>query len=167
MPGDGGVPMTTHPAALQAAPAAALACALALSACTAAADLPPAVPAAAYAPAIQSSDLVGSWGIASFRKDEDRKRVEAMARQQCKLPYVIAKGTTDGVMMHVADDAKLHELKLKGSADGRTYVGFEAPPGHWQDREILEHSPDLLVMRFVDAGIANRYGTFVYLRCTG
>ena len=30
-------------------------------------------------------------------------------------PYTIAKGPTDGVMMHVADDPKLYELRLKGS----------------------------------------------------
>jgi hypothetical protein len=81
--------------------------------------------------------LVGSWGVASFREDRDRPRTEAMARQHCRLPYVITKGPTDGVMMHVADDAKLYELTLKGSADGKVYLGFDAPPGHPQDRQIL------------------------------
>ncbi len=121
--------------------------------------------AASYPPAFPTGDLVGSWGIASYRAEEDRDRTVEMARQQCRLPYVIAQGPTDGVVMHVADDPKTYELKLKGSADGRTYLGFEAPPGHWQDREVLEYSKDLVVMRFVTPEVDTRYGTFVYVRC--
>ena len=79
--------------------------------------------------------------------------------------YTIAKGPTDGVMMHVADDPKLYELRLKGDAAGRTYVGFEAPPGDPQDREILSSTDSLMVMRFVDPNAHRRYGTFVYVRC--
>lgn len=139
-------------------------CAAVLSGCSTVGDV--SAPSAGLPQAFATSNLVGSWGIASYRRDEDRSRVEAMAREQCRLPYVIAKGPTDGVLMHVADDPKLYELRLKGSPDGRTYLGFEAPPGHWQDREIVEHTPDLLVMRFVSPDVATRYGTFVYVRCT-
>lgn len=111
--------------------------------------------------------LVGSWGVASFREDRDRPRTEAMARQHCRLPYVIAKGPTDGVMMHVADDAQLYELTLKGSSDGKTYLGFDAPPGHPQDREILSLTENEIIMRFVAPDVHARYGTFVYVRCPG
>lgn len=117
--------------------------------------------------AFRAEALVGKWGLASFRNDKDRARVEAQARAQCKLPYAIARGPTDGVMMHVADDTKLHELRLKGGADGRTYLGFEAPPGDPQDREILSLTNGMMVMRFVDPDVNTRYGTFVYVRCSG
>jgi hypothetical protein len=109
--------------------------------------------------------LVGRWGIASFHTDKDRPRTEREAKAQCGQPYTIAKGPTDGVMMHVADDPKLYELRLKGDAAGRTYVGFEAPPGDAQDREIVSSTDSLMIMRFVDPEAHRRYGTFVYVRC--
>jgi hypothetical protein len=116
--------------------------------------------------AIRREQLVGRWGVASFRDEKDRKRVEAQARSQCRLPYAIALGPTDGVMMHAADDAKLYELRLKGASDGKTYLGFEGPPGDWQDREVVSVSDRELVMRFVDPDANSRYGTFVYVRCS-
>ena len=109
--------------------------------------------------------LVGRWGIASYHADKDKPRTEREAKAQCSLPYTIAKGPTDGVMMHVADDPKLYELKLKGDTSGRTYLGFEAPPGDLQDREILSSTDSLMLMRFVDPNAHRRYGTFVYVRC--
>ena len=109
--------------------------------------------------------LIGRWGIASFHNEKDRPRTEREARTQCSLPYTIAKGATDGVMMHVADDPKLHELRLKGDTAGRTYLGVEAPPGDPQDREIVSATDKLMVMRFVDPDANRRYGTFVYVRC--
>lgn len=127
----------------------------------------PSVPAAnVAAPAAFGRErLIGRWGIASFHDEKDRKRTEREARAQCSLPYVIAKGPTDGVMMHVADDGKLYELRLKGDAAGKTYVGFEAPPGDAQDREILSSTDKIMTMRFVDPDAHRRYGTFVYVRC--
>ena len=68
-------------------------------------------------------------------------------------------------MMHVADDAKLYELDLKKSADGKTYLGFDAPPGDPQDREVLSMSANEMIMRFVDPDANTRYGIFVYVRC--
>jgi hypothetical protein len=121
---------------------------------------------AAETPASFSRErLIGRWGVASFHTDKDRPRTEREAKAQCSLPYTIAKGPTDGVMMHVADDPKLHELRLKGDAAGRTYLGFEAPPGDPQDREIVSATDNLITMRFVDPDASRRYGTFVYVRC--
>ena len=123
--------------------------------------------AAVPAPAAFARErLIGRWGIASFHADKDRTRTEREAKAQCGLPYTIAKGPTDGVMMHVADDPKLYELRLKGDTAGRTYLGFEAPPGHPQDREILSATDRLMTMRFVDPDANRRYGTFVYVRCS-
>jgi ABC-type Fe3+-hydroxamate transport system substrate-binding protein len=121
---------------------------------------------AAAPPAFERERVIGRWGVASFHTDKDRPRTEREAKAQCSQPYTIAKGPTDGVMMHVADDAKLYELKLKGDVAGRTYIGFEAPPGHPQDREILSSTNNLMTMRFVDPDANRRYGTFVYVRCS-
>jgi hypothetical protein len=127
---------------------------------------PVVAPVSAPAPAsIPTERLVGSWGIASFHDEKDRKRTEAEARGQCRQAYVIRKGATDGVMMHVADDPKLYELKLKGGPGGTTFLGFEAPAGDPQDREIVSFSDTIIVMRFVDPDAHRRYGTFVYVRC--
>jgi hypothetical protein len=114
---------------------------------------------------VRSEALIGRWGVASFRQEKDRQRVAAQARAQCKLPYTIAKGPTGGVMMHVADDPALYELRPKGGSDGKNYLGFEAPPGHPQDREILMIGGQEIVMRFVDPDANHRYGTFIYVRC--
>lgn len=116
---------------------------------------------------IRNEQLVGKWGVASYREEKDRKRVEAQARAQCRLPYIIAKGPSDGVMMHLADDAKLYELRIKGGSDGKTYLGPEAPPGEWQDREIISIAEKEIIMRFVDPEVHGRYGTFIYVRCPG
>ena len=147
---------------------AAVALCLALAGCGGSSTIetssPPAVSAAP--PAFGIEKLIGSWGVASFRQDKDRPRVEAQARAQCKLPYVIAKGPTDGVMMHVADDPVMHELTLKGGPGGKTYLGFDAPPGDDQVREILSISDKMFVARFVSPEINDRYGTYIYVRCT-
>ncbi len=124
-----------------------------------------ATPAVAIAPAYAVDGLVGRWGVASYRVEKDRARTEAMARTQCRLPYVITKGPSDGVMMHVADDAQLYELTLKGSKDGKTYLGFDAPPGDPQDREILSFSDKVVVMQYANPETHARYGTFIYTRC--
>lgn len=170
--------MTSKPACSRSArwpSASAMACSVALplllAGCGGGESLPPvasgsAAGAPAPAPAGISRDaLVGRWGVASFHTEKDRKRTEAEARGQCKQPYVIAKGSGDGVMMHVADDPKLYELRLKAGSGGKTYLGFEAPAGDPQDRELLSVKPKEIVARFVDPDANARYGTFIYSRC--
>lgn len=142
--------------------------ALLLSGCGGGETLSPVASVADTAPAptnVTRDALVGRWGIASFHTEKDRKRTEAEARAQCKQPYTITKGPGDGVMMHVADDPKPYELRLKAGPGGKSYVGFEAPAGDPQDRELLSVSQKELVMRFVDPDANRRYGTFVYSRC--
>ena len=126
--------MTYRGIILAAAASAGLSGCLGDSASTAPA-LSPASEAPTGSPAAYSVDkLIGSWGVASYREEKDRARTETQAKAQCKLPYVIAKGPTDGVMMHVADDTTLHELTLKGGPGGKTYLGFAGPPADAQDR---------------------------------
>lgn len=142
------------------------AAALALSACGGGQGTTTPVSAVISAPSnITPEQLVGRWGIASFHVDKDRKRTEAQAKAGCNQPYVITKGPSDGVMMHVADDPKLYELRLKAGPGGRNYLGFEAPAGDPQDREILSVTASMLVMRFVDPDAHRRYGTFIFARC--
>ena len=128
----------------------------------------PAPVPAALGPATASSvpveRLIGSWGVASYREEKDRARTEAQARSFCNRPYVIERGPSDGVMMHVNDDTKKYELTLKG-AGGKTYLGFDAPPGHDQDRELLSISDNQFVLRYINPEINTRYGTFIYVRC--
>ena len=127
---------------------------------------PPAPAAAKAMPAAYSVDkLVGNWGVASYRVEKDRKRIEAKAKEQCKLPFVIKKGPTDGVLMHVADDPDVHELTLKGAADGKTYLGFAGPPGDTQDLEILSMTDNMFTARYVDPDTDARFGTLIYARC--
>jgi hypothetical protein len=52
---------------------------------------------------IRADQIVGLWGIASYQDPKDRTRVEAAAKAQCKLPYVITAGASGGVVMHLAD----------------------------------------------------------------
>jgi hypothetical protein len=114
---------------------------------------------------IRSDEIVGRWGLASFHKPDDQKRTEAAARNQCKQPYVINSGPTGGVIMHLADEAQPQELRIKGSSDGKNYIGPDGPAGGERDREIVSFDGRVMVTRFIDPDAAARYGTMVYVRC--
>jgi hypothetical protein len=116
-------------------------------------------------PAFQPGEIVGRWGFAAYHKEGDRGRTEAAAKAQCNNPYVIRPGPTGGVMMHLADDAKASELRLKGAPGGKTYVGPEGPPAGPQDREVVTFDGRVLVLRWTDPEVTSRYGTSVYVRC--
>ena len=121
---------------------------------------PPEIPAS-----IRSPEIVGRWGYAAYHREQDRTRTEAAARSQCSHPYVIGQGPTGGVMMYLADQSQLMELRLKGSTNGRNYIG---PPGQTpgpQDREIVSFDGRVMLLRFVDPEVSGRYGTGIYVRC--
>jgi len=131
-------------------------------------EQPPPQPAAVplLPPAFPPQDIVGRWGLAAYHKEEDRPRIEAAAANQCKQPYVITLGPTGGVMMHLADQAKPEELRLKGAPGGKTYIGPEGdPPGSQQDREVVSFDGRILILRWLDPEVQGRYGTMVYVRC--
>jgi hypothetical protein len=114
---------------------------------------------------IRVSEVVGRWGYASFHKPEDRPRTENAARSQCGHPFVIGQGPTGGVMMYLADQSELRELRLKGGPGGKNYIGpAGATPGP-QDREITQFDGRVMLMVFVDPEVSGRYGTGVYVRC--
>jgi len=112
-----------------------------------------------------SEEFVGRWGFTSYQKEADRARTINTARGLCRSPYVIAKGPGGGVMMHLADDRQPTELRLKGSADGKNYIGPDGDAGLPQDREIVSFDGRVLVTRYLDPDAANRYGNMVYVRC--
>jgi hypothetical protein len=148
-------------------------CALALSACTANTPMfqsaPPPEVAPVAAPAIPSQyrpeEFVGRWGYGAYHNDADLARTAAAARGQCGQPVVINRGPNGGVMMYLADSADLQELQLKGSQNGKNYIGPPGDAGGAQDREIVSFDGRTMVLRWMDQEVAGRYGTGVYVRC--
>jgi hypothetical protein len=127
---------------------------------------PEAAPVPLMPPAFPPQDIVGRWGLAAYHKDEDRPRIEVAAAGQCKQPYVITLGPTGGVMMHLADQAKPEELRLKGAPGNKTYIGPQGdPPAGAQDREVIAFDGRVLILRWMDSEVQGRYGTMVYVRC--
>jgi hypothetical protein len=126
---------------------------------------PEPAPAPEMPASIRSDEIVGKWGLASFQNQNDRARTEKMAREQCKQPYVIGAGQSGGVIMHLADQATPQELRLKGSASGKNYIGPAGPTPGDQDREIVSFDGRVMITRFIDKDAATRYGNMVYVRC--
>jgi hypothetical protein len=126
---------------------------------------PQAAPGPALPPAFPPQDIVGRWGLAAYHKDEDRGRIEVAAANQCKQPYDITLGPSGGVMMHLADQAKPEELRLKGAPGGKTYIGPGGEAGGVQDREVITFDGRVLILRWVDPEVQGRYGSMVYVRC--
>lgn len=151
--------------------AALLASALMAGCSTTLSTNPPPDPAMAPAepilpPSFQPQELVGRWGLAAYHRPDDRVRTEANARNQCKQAYVIAAGSSGGVIMHLADQTQPQELAVKGSRSGKNYIGpRDEPPGGPQDREVVSFDGRVLITRWIDPEIAGRYGNAVYVRC--
>ena len=122
-------------------------------------------PAPEIPASIRVSEVIGRWGYAAYHKAEDRQRTEANARNGCNHPYLIGQGPTGGVMMYLADQSELQELRLKGGPGGKNYVGPAGPTPGPQDREITFFDGRVMLMVFIDPEVAGRYGTGVYVRC--
>jgi hypothetical protein len=148
--------------------AAGSAFAATLAGCMSSTPAPEPVAMAVPSRATFASDaLVGKWGLASYRKDADKARTEAAAREQCGKPYVIGKGPTGGLMMYQADQAKPEELVVK-SLGGKTFIGPATDPAGGQlDREVVSYDNSEFITQWVDPEVLNRYGTLVFVRCGG
>jgi hypothetical protein len=116
-------------------------------------------------PLYKPEEIVGRWGIASYTRDADKARTEAAARKQCAKAYTISKGPTGGLMMHQPDQTQPTELRIKSTADARTFIGPAGDPGGAEDREILSFNGRVMITRYVDPELTSRYGTMVYVRC--
>lgn len=124
------------------------------------------LPAPEIPATIRATEIVGRWGYAAYHRPEDRARTETAARGQCRQAVVINQGPTGGVMMYLADQAELRELRLRGGPGGKNYIGPPGEPaGGPQDREIVSFDGRIMVLRFTNAEIDGRYGTGVYVRC--
>src|SRR3569832_1100201 len=106
---------------------------------------------------VRAEELVGKWWLAAYNNPNDRARTEKMALAQCKQPYTIGAGSSGGVIMHLADQATPQELRVKGSASGKNYIGPAGPPGGEQDREIISFDGRVLITRFIEKDAATRY----------
>ncbi|MGJ0507118.1 MAG: hypothetical protein ACR652_08265 [Methylocystis sp.] len=115
---------------------------------------------------ISPDGLVGRWGVAAYHRDSDRPRTEGEARRQCNNAYTIKRGPNGGVMMHLADEAEIQELVLKGSPSGVTYLGLPGPAATASDREIVTISDNSFTVKWVSPDNSTRYGTMVYIRCS-
>jgi hypothetical protein len=156
------------PRPVMAASLALLAAALAGCATTppsAPAEPPPPAVTPTLPPSFSPQELIGRWGLAAYHRPDDRARTEAAARNQCKQPYVIAAGSSGGLIMHLADQPQPQELRLKGAPNGKNYIGPEGEPGGAQDREVVSFDGRVLITRWMDPEIAGRYGNAVYVRC--
>lgn len=155
------------PALVTAAPALALA--LLLGGC--AGSLPslsgggaPAPTGPLPPPSFAPEDIVGRWGLGAYHRPEDRARTEAAARGQCKQPYVINRSSF-GVSMLGYDNPQVQDMAVKGSYEGKTYIGPGPQPGGPGDREVVSFDGRVLVLKWVDPEVAGRYGTMVLVRC--
>jgi hypothetical protein len=126
--------------------------------------LPPAV-RAVVPPSVRPEEIVGRWGFSSYHRDQDRSRTEAAAREQCAQPYLIDRSSGGNVIMLGHDNPQPLEMILKGSVEGKTYVGPGSDPAGADDREVVSFDGRVLILKWVDPEIAGRYGTMVLVRC--
>jgi hypothetical protein len=125
---------------------------------------PPPAPAA-LPPSLRAEDIVGRWGFSSYHRDQDRARTEVAAKGQCTQPYMISRSAAGGVMMLGHDNPAVQDMTLKGSVEGKTYIGPGSDPAGADDREVVSFDGRVLILRWVDPEIAGRYGTMVLVRC--
>jgi hypothetical protein len=122
---------------------------------------PPALP-----PSLHAEDIVGSWGLASYHREQDRVRTEVAARGQCSpQPYVINRSPSGGVLMLGHDNPQVQEMNIKGSPEGKTYIGPGPQPASADDREVVSFDGRVLILKWVDPEVAGRYGNMVLVRC--
>ena len=126
---------------------------------------PPPPPADFNPPSVRAEDIVGRWGFSSYHRDQDRPRTEAAAKGQCNNPYVINQSASGGVMMLGHDSPTIQDMTLKGSVEGKTYIGPGPDPAGADDREVVSFDGRMLILRWVDPEVAGRYGTMVLVRC--
>jgi hypothetical protein len=126
---------------------------------------PPPPQAAVYPASIHAEDIVGRWGYSSYHREQDRARTEAAARNQCTQPYVINRSASGGVMMLGHDNPTVQDMSLKGSVEGKSYIGPSPDPAGADDREVVSFDGRVLILRWVDPEVAGRYGIMVLVRC--
>lgn len=133
---------------------------------TSAAAAPPPAAAPVVPPSVRADEIVGRWGLASYHREQDRPRTEVAAKSQCTQPYKIEAAPSGGVMMLGHDNPQVQEMSLKGSVEGKTYVGPGGDPAAAEDREVVSFDGRVLILKWVDPEVAGRYGNMVLVRCS-
>jgi hypothetical protein len=114
-----------------------------------------------------AGQLAGRWGIAAYWNAKDAQKARGWARAACGSPYTIGRTADGNLSMHIADDPKPHELELVAGG-GRTVlepVG-DVPGGTARhSRELSGFDGSSFELRWLDPGVARRYGVNVYVRC--
>jgi hypothetical protein len=137
-----------------------------LAACTSTSTNAPTAPVVVTpAVPITLGELVGNWGLASFRNEADQARTAVQAKAACGNPYKITQGPRGGVLMYLADQTQPTEVFLKVAPDGKTFIGPQGPPAMRQDRLVVSFDKGELVAQWVDPSVATRYGTMILVRC--
>jgi len=126
---------------------------------------PPASAGPVIPPSVRAEDIAGRWGLASNHRDQDRPRTEAAARSQCAQPYTIERSPSGGVMMLGHDNPQIQDMTLKGSVEGKTYLGPGAEPAAADDREVVSFDGRVMILKWIDPEVAGRYGIMVLVRC--
>ena len=116
-------------------------------------------------PSVRAEDMVGRWGLASYHRDQDRARTETAAKSQCTQPYAIERSPSGGVMMLGHDSPQVQDMTVKGSVEGKTYIGPGADPAGADDREVVNFDGRVMILKWIDPEVAGRYGTMVLVRC--
>jgi hypothetical protein len=125
---------------------------------------PPAVPAVEMPPSLRPDDIVGRWGLAAYHRDQDRARTVVAARDQCTQAYLIDRSPGGNIFMLGHDNPQPQEMIVKGSVEGKTYVGPGPYPGI-EDREVVSFDGQVLILKWVNPEVAGRYGIMVLARC--
>jgi hypothetical protein len=105
---------------------------------------PPAAPVIAIPPSLRPDDIVGRWGLAAYHRDQDRARTEVAAKDQCTQPYLIDRSPGGNISMLGHDNPQPQEMILKGSVEGKTYVGPGPSPAAADDREVVSFEGQVL-----------------------
>lgn len=63
------------------------------------------------------------------------------------------------------DNPQVQDMMVKGSYEGKTYIGPGAEPRGQGDREVVSFDGRVLVLKWIDPEVAGRYGTMVLVRC--
>jgi hypothetical protein len=114
---------------------------------------PPGVPAVAMPPRWRPEDT----GMAAYHRDQDRARTIVETRDQCAQPFLIDRSPGGNILMLGHDNPQTQEMILKGSTEGKTYIG----PGPYlsiEDREVVSFDGKVLILKWVNPEVAGRCG---------
>jgi hypothetical protein len=125
---------------------------------------PPTVSAVEMPPSLRPDDIVGRWGLAAYHREQDRARTIAAARDQCSQAYLIDRSPGGDILILGHDNPQPQEMIVKGSVEGKTYVGPGPYPGI-EDREVVSFDGQVLILKWVNPEVAGRYGMMVLARC--